>query len=139
MEHKARDRDDSPLSLNRRELLGRCGMGFGLIGLAGIMADDNLVGRTSEASAASPTVQPLGPLASRSPHFAAKAKQVVHLFMNGGPSHIDTFDPKPMLTKYHGKALPGPSLRTERKTGAALGSPFAFTYLPLRRARLPPD
>jgi Protein of unknown function (DUF1501) len=126
MEHKARDRDDSPLSLNRRELLERCGMGFGLIGLAGIMADDNLVGRTSKASAASPTVQPLGPLASRSPHFAAKAKQVVHLFMNGGPSHIDTFDPKPMLTKYHGKALPGPSLRTERKTGAALGSPFAF-------------
>jgi hypothetical protein len=46
--------------------------------------------------------------------------------MNGGPSHIDTFDPKPMLTKYHGKALPGPNLRTERKTGAALGSPFAF-------------
>ena len=46
--------------------------------------------------------------------------------MNGGPSHIDTFDPKPMLTKYHGKPLPGPNLRTERKTGAALGSPFAF-------------
>ena len=46
--------------------------------------------------------------------------------MNGGPSHVDTFDPKPMLAKYHGKPLPGPNLRTERKTGAALGSPFAF-------------
>ena len=46
--------------------------------------------------------------------------------MNGGPSHVDTFDPKPMLKKYHGKTLPGPTLRTERKTGAALGSPFQF-------------
>ena len=46
--------------------------------------------------------------------------------MNGGPSHVDTFDPKPMLAKYHGKPLPGPNLRTERKTGAALGSPFTF-------------
>ena len=46
--------------------------------------------------------------------------------MNGGPSHIDTFDPKPLLTKYHGKPLPGPNLRTERKTGAAMGSPFTF-------------
>jgi hypothetical protein len=46
--------------------------------------------------------------------------------MNGGPSHLDTFDPKPMLKRYHGKPLPGPTLRTERKTGAALGSPFHF-------------
>ena len=46
--------------------------------------------------------------------------------MNGGPSQVDTFDPKPLLAKYHGKPLPGPTLRTERKTGAALGSPFAF-------------
>ena len=68
----------------------------------------------------------LDPMAPRPPQFAAKAKQVVHLFMNGGPSHVDTFDPKPMLKKYHGKTLPGPTLRTERKTGAALGSPFAF-------------
>ena len=67
---------------------------------------------------------PLDPMAPRLPHFAAKAKQVVHLFMNGGPSHLDTFDHKPMLKKYHGKPLPGPTLRTERKTGAALGSPF---------------
>ncbi len=46
--------------------------------------------------------------------------------MNGGPSHVDTFDPKPALAQYHGKTLPSPNLRTERKTGAALGSPFAF-------------
>ena len=118
--------NDSAGPLNRRELLGRCGMGFGLIGLAGLMADDTAPGWASRRGAASPTARPLGPLASRPPHFAPKAKQVVHLFMNGGPSHLDTFDPKPMLKKYHGKTLPGPTLRTERKTGAALGSPFAF-------------
>src|SRR5262249_56536640 len=68
----------------------------------------------------------LGRMAPKSPHFPGRAKQVVHLFMNGGPSHVDTFDPKPMLAKYHGQNLPNPNLRTERKTGAALGSPFAF-------------
>jgi hypothetical protein len=66
-------------------------------------------------------------MAPKSPHFGPKAKQVVHLFMNGGPSHVDTFDPKPLLTRYHGKTLPTPNLRTERKTGAALGSPFKFS------------
>ncbi len=65
-------------------------------------------------------------MAPKSPQFPGKARQVVHLFMNGGPSQVDTFDPKPMLAKYHGKTLPSPSLRTERKTGAALGSPFKF-------------
>src|SRR3990172_11491649 len=59
-------------------------------------------------------------------HFTARAKHVIHLFMNGGPSHVDTFDPKPLLTKYHGKDLPQPNLPTERKTGAAFGSPFKF-------------
>jgi hypothetical protein len=65
-------------------------------------------------------------LAPRKPHFAGKAKQVVHLFMNGGPSHVDTFDRKPLLEKYHGKPLPNPNLRTERKTAGAMRSPFAF-------------
>jgi len=99
-------------------------MGFGLIGLAGILAGDNLL--DSAASAYTGSSAPLGPLAPKAPHFAGKAKQVVHLFMNGGPSHVDTFDPKPILAKYHGRTLPGPNLRTERKTGAALGSPFKF-------------
>ncbi|MHC5544746.1 DUF1501 domain-containing protein, partial [Singulisphaera rosea] len=68
----------------------------------------------------------LRPLAPKRPQFPAKAKRVVHLFMNGGPSHVDTFDPKPLLDRYHGKPLPSPNLRTERKTGAAMRSPFAF-------------
>ena len=63
---------------------------------------------------------------NRGPHFTSKAKHVIYLFLNGGPSQVDTFDPKPMLTKYHGKPAPSGNLRTERKTGALLGSPFEF-------------
>lgn len=101
-------------SFSRREALARCGTGLGMLALAGVCADD--------ASAA-----PIDPLAPKKPHFPAKAKHVVHLFMNGGPSQVDTFDPKPMLDKYHGKPLPTTNLRTERKTGAAMRSPYKFT------------
>ncbi len=59
-------------------------------------------------------------------HFAPKAKRVVHLFMNGGPSQVDTFDPKPALATWHGKVIPLDGLKTERPTGAALQSPFSF-------------
>jgi hypothetical protein len=58
-------------------------------------------------------------------HLAPKAKRMIHFFLNGGPSHVDTFDPKPALMKYAGKSLPR-SFITERKTGAAFPSPFAF-------------
>src|ERR1051325_6476095 len=91
------------LFLTRRELLQRTGTGLGALALAGLLGE--------EAGAAPETVSPLAP---RAPHFPAKAKRVVHLFMNGGPAHMDTFDPKPMLTKYHGKPLPTPNLRTDR-------------------------
>ncbi|SVC28607.1 uncharacterized protein METZ01_LOCUS281461, partial [marine metagenome] len=66
------------------------------------------------------------PMSPGSPHFAPRAERVVHLFMNGGPSQVDTFDPKPMLNKLHGQPLPGNNLRTERRTGHAMGSPFSF-------------
>jgi hypothetical protein len=56
----------------------------------------------------------------------AKAKRVIFLFMNGGLSQVDSFDPKPMLDKYHGQPLPGGSIATERKTGALMRSPFTF-------------
>jgi len=109
----------------RRDLLTRGGMGFGMLGLAGVFADDR---RLVAATPSVPTghSNSLNPLAARPSQFAPKAKQVVHLFMNGGPSHIDILDPKPLLNKYHGKPLPNPNLRTERKTGAAMGSPFKF-------------
>jgi hypothetical protein len=66
------------------------------------------------------------PMAPRPPHFAARARHVIHIFCNGGPSHVDTFDPKPLLRKYAGQPLPTTNLQTERKTGAAFPSPFAF-------------
>ncbi|MBC7807104.1 MAG: DUF1501 domain-containing protein [Akkermansiaceae bacterium] len=105
--------------LTRRELLARLGNGFAALGLAGVLGGD------AAADAAGIKLSPTNPLLPRKPHFPAKAKHVIFLFMNGGPSHIDTFDPKPELTKYNGKPIPV-DLPTERKTGAALGSPFAF-------------
>jgi hypothetical protein len=59
-------------------------------------------------------------------HHPPKAKHVIFLFLNGGPSQVDTFDPKPVLAKYHGRPMPTPNLKTERKTGNLLPSPFAF-------------
>src|SRR5262245_49859119 len=110
-------------SLTRRELLRRSGTGLGLLALAGVLSDAGVL------RAAAPAAGEEGyknPLAQRPPHFPAKAKRMIHLFMNGGPSHVDTFDPKPSLTKYAGQALPMPNLATERKTGAAFASPFKF-------------
>jgi hypothetical protein len=69
--------------------------------------------------------QRLNPLSVKPPQFPAKAKRVIQLFMNGGPSHIDTFDPKPELTKQHGKELPI-HFPTERRTTTAFASPFKF-------------
>ncbi len=102
-------------SMTRRDLLKRSGMGMGMLGLSSMLAAPN----SAEAAARNP-------LAPKPPHFAPKAKRIIHLFMNGGPSHVDTFDPKPMLQKYAGRELPSVNLKTERKTGAAFGSPFKF-------------
>ena len=66
------------------------------------------------------------PLLPKAPHFPAKAKRVIYLFLNGGPSQVDTFDPKPKLDEYNGKPIPAGNLRTERKTGNLLKSPFTF-------------
>ncbi|MBL9168621.1 MAG: DUF1501 domain-containing protein [Verrucomicrobiales bacterium] len=108
------------LALTRREFLNRCGMGMGALGLA------NLVG-----SMATPAVQAeeggfTSPLMVKHPHFEGRAKRVIHIFANGGPSHVDTFDPKPALAQHAGKLLPMKNLATERKTGAAFASPFKF-------------
>jgi Protein of unknown function (DUF1501) len=106
------------LPITRREMLHRSGMGFGALGLASLLASDGLLTATPHAN--------LSPLAPRQPHFPGKAKRVVHLFMNGGPSHVDTFDPKPALARYAGQVLPRPNLRTERRTGAAFPTPYRF-------------
>ncbi len=82
----------------RREFLGKAGLGFGALALSAMMAD--------EARAESPEIDPLQPLAPRPGHRAPKAKSCIFLFMEGGPSHIDLFDPKPELTKRAGRAAP---------------------------------
>jgi hypothetical protein len=101
-----------PAPLTRREMLLRLGGGFGAIGLAGVLAQ--------EAAAVAP-----GPLAPRAGHFPAKAKRVIFLFMNGGPSHIDTFDPKPGLARFDGTDPPAAAKFTKTK-GKLMKSPFAF-------------
>lgn len=104
--------------LSRRDLLGRCGMGFGALALHQLLA--------GQSAAESGGTLGANPLAARLPHFAARAKNVIHIFANGGPSHVDTFDPKPSIQKYTGQPLPGETPRTERKTGALYPSPFKF-------------
>ncbi len=101
--------------LTRRQMLEGCGMGLGSLALAQLIGQPAIAGQNNYVN----------PLAPKPPHFAPKAKRVIHFFMNGGPSQVDTFDPKPMLTKYHGKALPI-HLKTERKTGVGFGSPYKF-------------
>jgi len=106
------------LALTRREFLSRCGMGFGALSFAGLFGGFSMPARANDAFT--------NPLLPKQPHFPGKAKRIIHIFANGGPSHVDTFDPKPALAKYAGKLLPMENLRTERKTGAAFPSPFKF-------------
>ena len=94
--------------LSRRDLLRRATLGVGSIGLATLLAE--------QAAAAAPK-----PLGTKAPPLQAKAKRLVHLFMNGGPSQVDTFDPKPMLDKFHGKPVPCRAYApSARRPGAAV-------------------
>ena len=92
---------------SRRAFLSQLGGGVAALGLTGYL---------SQSAAADAT----------KPHFAPRAKRVIFLFMAGGPSHLDLFDPKPLLAKYAGQRPPAADLRTERVTGGLLPSPFAF-------------
>ncbi len=98
--------------LSRRDFLHRSGMGMGALGLGTLLN--------------TPTSFANSPLTPKPAHFPGRAKRVIHFFLNGGPSAVDTFDYKPALEKYAGKKLPMEYLRTERKTGAAFPSPFKF-------------
>ncbi|WP_422930596.1 DUF1501 domain-containing protein [Singulisphaera sp. PoT] len=102
--------------LNRRRVLGTFANGFGMMGLAGLLADET----RGDAGANNPLVE-------RPPMYPARAKRVIFLFMSGGPSHVDTFDPKPRLEKDDGKPLPFEMPHLVRtKTGNLLKSPFKF-------------
>src|SRR5215204_5665742 len=98
----------------RRDLLRASANGFGLLALADLLA--------GSARADAPD-----PLAPRAGHFKAKARRVIFLFMHGGPSQVDTFDPKPELAKHDNKAFPGQKPRVQfAQTGNLLASPWAF-------------
>ena len=112
-----------PPGLTRRDLLTRLAGGFGAIGLSTVLADAGLL--AAESSVPSDAGQ--NPLAPKPPHFAPRAKRLIFLFMNGGPSHVDTFDPKPVLNCRSGEPLPESlaALSKRRKKGNLMGSPFA--------------
>src|SRR5258705_13419447 len=95
--------------LSRRQMLRRMCAGFGMVGLAGMLGPEALFAAAS----------------TRAPHFAPRAKRVIFLFMNGGPSHVDTFDPKPALLKHEGEA-PSGDFYKKGKTGNLMPSPFSF-------------
>jgi hypothetical protein len=109
------DATQFPRSVSRRYLLRRAACGFGMLPLAALL---------NETSAA----EPPNPLAPKPPHFPARARRVIFLFMHGGPSHMDTFDPKPRLTRDHGKPLPfkRPLTFAEGSVGNLLKSPWQF-------------
>jgi Protein of unknown function (DUF1501) len=105
------------MTLTRRDVLCRIGGGFGALALSSVFAESGLL-RAATAT---------NPLAPKPPHFAPRARRVIFLFMNGGPSHVDTFDPKPGLVRRHGQPLPDSfrSATTRQNNSPLMRSPFA--------------
>ena len=123
----------TPCGRTRREFLWQVGGGFAGLALIDLLSRTGFFANRASAASAS-TLQPFnastnsGPLAQKPPHFAARAKHCVFLFMNGGPSQVDTFDPKPALTKFHGKPYSGDCKvgSNNRAIGNLMQSPFEF-------------
>jgi len=110
---------------SRREFLRRAGGGFGLLGLASLLGSESYLAAPARAE----TALPLNPLSPHPGHFAAKAKSVIWLFMNGGPSHVDLWDYKPELERRDGKELEGFDKDTgffTEQVGPLMRSPFKF-------------
>src|SRR5258708_18251686 len=103
--------------ITRRQALCTMGGGFGMLSFASLIGES--LAQASENLSASPWM-------IQDPKFKPKAKHVIFLFMNGGLSQVDSFDPKPVLEKYHGQPLPGETPQHERKTGGLMKSPFTF-------------
>src|ERR1043165_4057422 len=101
-------------------MLRQMGTGLGLLGFAALLNDAGVL--VPEANAVT-----ANPLTARPPQFPPRARHIIHIYLNGGPSQVDTFDPKPALRKWADKTIPTGNLTTERPTGAALPSPFKFS------------
>ena len=104
--------------VTRREALRRVGNGFGMMAFAGMLGES-----LAKAGAVS---TPDGSIGVAKLDYPQRVKRVIFLFMNGGCSHVDSFDPKPTLEKYDGQPLPGGTIKTERRTGELMKSPFKF-------------
>ncbi|MHC5539817.1 DUF1501 domain-containing protein, partial [Singulisphaera rosea] len=115
----------SPTFRTRREFLRRTGSGLGMLALSGLLDAE----ATLRSASAGESDRALHPLAPKSGHFATGAKSVIWLFLNGGPSQVDTWDYKPELEKRHGQELPGFDKNTGFFTGQVgplMKSPFRF-------------
>jgi hypothetical protein len=110
-----------PITTSRREFLGTAANGFGSLALASLLARDLQAGGQGKAS------KIVNPLAPKAPHFAPKAKAVIFLFMVGGPSQMETFDPKPVLDKLHGQQLP-PSFGEIKSQFVKPGTPLLGSH-----------
>src|SRR6266850_3457779 len=110
----------TPLPLDRRLFLRQAGCGFGAVALAALWSQGEIDG--AEAAAANP-------LAPRQPHFKPRAKSVIYLYMDGGPSQVDTFDPKPRLNKEHGQPFAMKMEPTQfNNNGNTFGCPWKFQH-----------
>ncbi len=114
--------------INRRQMLARCANGFGGVALTALMAEQAYGARVVQRPAVIPGApDPNSPYAPRQPHFKPRAKNVIFMYMDGGPSQVDTFDPKPMLDKYNGKPFPMKMEPTQfNSNGNSLASPWKF-------------
>src|SRR5258708_4576612 len=91
--------------LTRRQLLERAGGGFGLLGLASLLQDEGLLERAVRADESDLKALAQSPMAPRPSHFPGRAKRVIWIFVNGGPSQVDTWDYKPALERWNGKSI----------------------------------
>ncbi|MGV3724612.1 MAG: DUF1501 domain-containing protein [Actinomycetota bacterium] len=113
---------------NRRDLLRSSANGFGFLALASMLGQEGAEAAL-KAAVTGATGKPASPLAPKAPHFTPKAKRVIFLFMHGGPSQVDTFDPKPALIRDNGKPFPGEKPRVQfAQTGNLLQSPWEFRH-----------
>jgi hypothetical protein len=118
--------------ITRRDMLLRCGNGFGALAAAAMLGQTVADAADQTGTLAEPSGS--NPVAPKLSHFAAKARSVIFLFMDGGPSQVDTFDPKPRLDREHGQPIKVKTHPTQfNNVGNVLGCPWKFRRWRVRR------
>src|SRR5690349_19800332 len=124
---------EEQITLARRKFLTSTASGVGLAALAPMFREEGLLASASLASFSGKSAKSNDPLAVKKPHFAAKAKRYICIFLEGGPSQMDLFDPKPQLNKLNGQPLPESMTKNvrfaflQKDTATIMGSPRKFT------------